>query len=221
MLNPFKRNSPVTIALLDVFFGLMVTMVLSLGILMIWVNDPKKESSENAVEPIGSMMVEMFWPDDVHVDMDLWVQAPNDSPVGFSRKTGTQFDLLRDDLGRFNDLANRNYEIQIGKDIVTGTYRINVKWYPTAQSNNREDGNVGGNTEKLQSYNQAIEVRVVVTLTIQGQPSTQIIARTVTVNPTQEINVFNFDINDNFKLDPDSVYFNQRLRLSSPGEMTP
>ncbi len=210
-LNPLKGKSGITLGLMDVFLNLMAILILGLAILMLFINDPQDKDQDNAVKPIGSMMVEMFWPDDVHVDMDLWVQAPGDSPVGFSRKTGIQFDLLRDDLGRNNDLAGRNYEIMIGKDIVPGEYYVNVKWYPTGASNIREGYGPGMGVV----HTTPIEVRVVVSLTLKGKIAKQIIARTYTVKLNQEINMFNFEITEDHVLDPDSVYSSDRIRLTN------
>ena len=36
--------------------------------------------------------------DTVDVDIDLWVKAPDDIPVGYSNQGGLFFNLLRDDL---------------------------------------------------------------------------------------------------------------------------
>ena len=213
-LNPLRsKSSNKILSLMDAFLSLTIIILLGLGILMLFINDPQDRDQDDTVEPIGSMMVEMFWPDDVHVDMDLWVQAPDDSPVGFSRKTGIQFDLLRDDLGRNNDMAGRNYEIMIGKDIVPGKYYVNVDWYPTGASNRREGYGPGIGTV----HTEPIEVRVVVSLTIKGQIAKQIIARTYTVKHLQEINMFNFEITEEYDINPDSVYSSDRVKLSSGG----
>jgi len=34
----------------------------------------------------GNVMVELRWPDELNVDVDLWVQAPGDVPVGYSNQ---------------------------------------------------------------------------------------------------------------------------------------
>ena len=56
-------------------------------------------------------MIEARWPDAVDADVDLWVQAPGDVPVGYSNKGGAIFNLLRDDLGTRADATGINYEI--------------------------------------------------------------------------------------------------------------
>ena len=209
-LNPLKGKSGITIGLMDVFFNFMAILLVGLAILMLFINDPQDKDKDDSVEPIGTMMIEMFWPDEPHVDMDLWVQAPDDSPVGFSRKTGIQFDLLRDDLGRNNDLAERNYEIMIGKDIVPGKYYVNVDWYPTGASNVREGHGPGISVR----HTEPIKVRVVVSLTLKGKIAKQIVARTYTVRMLEEVNMFNFEITEEFDIDPDSVYSSDRIRIS-------
>lgn len=77
----------------------------------------------------GSVVAEIHWPNDIEVDVDLWVQAPNDIPVGFHNQNGNHFNLLRDDLGTAGDATNRNYEIAYSRGLVAGEYIVNVHQY--------------------------------------------------------------------------------------------
>ena len=43
---------------------------------------PAKKQTEDQKAP-GNIVVEMHWPSNMPVDVDLWVKAPNESPVGF------------------------------------------------------------------------------------------------------------------------------------------
>ena len=43
----------------------------------------------------GNVVVEIHWPDDLPVDVDLWVQAPRDVPVGYWNQGSRFFNLLR------------------------------------------------------------------------------------------------------------------------------
>ena len=74
-------------------------------------------------------MVEANWPPDLDSDVDLWVQAPGDVPVGYSNKGGAVFNLLRDDLGQQLDLSGLNYESSYSRGIVPGEYTVNVHLY--------------------------------------------------------------------------------------------
>src|SRR5690606_40575934 len=69
------------------------------------------------VDPPGNIMVEAVWPEDLDVDVDLWVQAPGDTPVGYSNKSGRFFNLLRDDLGQVADATKLNYEVSYSRGI--------------------------------------------------------------------------------------------------------
>ena len=81
---------------------LALTGFISMVILLIpFVNPPTEEESSST--PPGNVIVELFWDDKRDVDIDLWVQAPDDIPVGYSNKGGLFFNLLRDDLGIYKD----------------------------------------------------------------------------------------------------------------------
>lgn len=77
----------------------------------------------------GNVIVELRWPDQANHDVDLWVQAPGDVPVGYSNKGGLIFNLLRDDLGRHGDPTDLNYEIAYSRGLPPGEYTVNVHLY--------------------------------------------------------------------------------------------
>ncbi len=77
----------------------------------------------------GNVIVEMHWPTDQPYDVDLWVQAPGQQPVGFWNQGGRVFNLLRDDLGGEGDATKENYEISYSRGISAGVYVVNVHMY--------------------------------------------------------------------------------------------
>lgn len=77
----------------------------------------------------GNVIVEMHWPTDLPYDVDLWVQAPGQQPVGFWNQGGRVFNLLRDDLGGEGDATKENYEISYSRGISAGKYVVNVHMY--------------------------------------------------------------------------------------------
>lgn len=77
----------------------------------------------------GNVLVEVTWPPEMDSDVDLWVQAPGDLPVGYSNKGGAVFNLLRDDLGRKLDISGLNYEVAYGRGVIGGEYTINLHLY--------------------------------------------------------------------------------------------
>src|SRR5690349_22465907 len=108
-------------------------ILLTLGALFVvvalmfpYLNPQAKQSDQASAEPPGSVMVELGWPDDLDADVDLWVQAPGDVPVGYSNKGGAVFNLLRDDLGLQLDLSGRNFEVAYSRGIVPGEYTVNA-----------------------------------------------------------------------------------------------
>jgi hypothetical protein len=77
----------------------------------------------------GNVMVELRWPDELNVDVDLWVQAPGDVPVGSSNQGSAIFNLLRDDLGHINDATDLNYEFSYSRGVPAGEYTVNLHLY--------------------------------------------------------------------------------------------
>ena len=89
----------------------------------------KKEQNTEEQKSPGNVVVEMHWPDNLDADVDLWVQAPNDIPVGFYNQGSRFFNLLRDDLGTEGDVTGKNYEISYSRGIPEGEYIVNVHMY--------------------------------------------------------------------------------------------
>jgi hypothetical protein len=98
-------------------------------ILMLPHLNPQGEDAQASTEPPGNVIVEVRWPDELDTDVDLWVEAPGDVPVGYSNKGGAIFNLLRDDLGQKADATQLNYEVTYSRGIPAGEYTINVHLY--------------------------------------------------------------------------------------------
>ena len=92
--------------------------------------NPKQEAQAATASMVpGNVMVEARWADELDTDVDLWVQAPGDVPVGYSNKSGLIFNLLRDDLGRNADPTQLNYEVSYSRGIPPGEYAVNLHMY--------------------------------------------------------------------------------------------
>lgn len=89
---------------------------------------PKQQDTDDQKAP-GNVVVEMHWPTAMPYDVDLWVQAPREVPVGFWNLGGHTFNLLRDDLGGEGDATEENYEIAYSRGIPQGEYIVNVHMY--------------------------------------------------------------------------------------------
>ena len=89
---------------------------------------PPTEIADPVKAP-GNIIVEARWLDNIDVDVDLWVEAPGDKPVGYSNKSGRIFNLLRDDLGNSGDLGALNYETAFTRGTPAGNYTVNLHLY--------------------------------------------------------------------------------------------
>ena len=107
--------------------GFVVCVVL----IMPHINPPGAKTAENN-DPPGNVIVEVRWPDEIDADVDLWVQAPGDIPVGYSNKGSAVFNLLRDDLGKRADVTGLNYETSYSRGILPGEYAVNLHLYRNA-----------------------------------------------------------------------------------------
>jgi hypothetical protein len=111
----------------------MVTLALvgfvAIVIVMLPHLNPPGLDAAKAIEHPGQIMVEAVWKHGVDIDVDLWVLAPGDHSVGYSRKEGVVFDLLRDDLGMLNDTLPLNYENAFTRSRPPGEYIVNVMIY--------------------------------------------------------------------------------------------
>jgi hypothetical protein len=92
----------------------------------------KKQEEVSGTSPPGSVIVDIHWDDKFDADVDLWVEAPGDVPVGYSNKAGMIFNLLRDDLGHSGDPVSMNYEIAYGRGLWPGEYTVNAHLYRSA-----------------------------------------------------------------------------------------
>jgi hypothetical protein len=111
----------------DVIFLALAGFVAMVLLLLPHLNPPAT-AKEGTPAP-GNVIVEISWPEKVDADIDLWVQAPGDVPVGYSNKGGLIFNLLRDDLGGQADVTEINYEVSYSRGVPSGEYTVNVHLY--------------------------------------------------------------------------------------------
>jgi hypothetical protein len=112
----------------DVIMLALAGFVAMVILLLPHINPPGKAAQENT-QPPGNVIVEVRWPDQLDSDVDLWVEAPGDVPVGYSNKGGVVFNLLRDDLGKRADATGMNYEVSYSRGIAPGEYTVNLHLY--------------------------------------------------------------------------------------------
>jgi hypothetical protein len=115
----------------DVIMLALLGFVTIVVLLLPHLNPPTKPTDQQ--QP-GNIVVELHWPDDMDTDVDLWVQAPGDRPVGYSNRGGRVFNLLRDDMGLVNDPGKLNYEIAFSRGAPAGEYTVNLHLYSNGDS---------------------------------------------------------------------------------------
>ena len=112
----------------DVLLAMLLGVVAVVMFILPSVN-PAAET--DPIDPPGNLVVTAAWPAG-SIDVDLWTLAPGDEAVGYSRKSGRVFSLLRDDLGTANDLSGLNYESAFTRGLPDGEYIVNVRCYGCA-----------------------------------------------------------------------------------------
>lgn len=112
----------------DVILLALIGFVAMVILLLPHITQKQNKETVEITTP-GNVVVEALWPSDLPVDVDLWVQAPREAPVGFWNLGGHTFNLLRDDLGIEGDATNENYEVTYSRGIPAGEYTVNVHMY--------------------------------------------------------------------------------------------
>jgi hypothetical protein len=172
----------------DVVLLALVGFVAVVVMLLPHLNPPGAKTADDVVPP-GNVIVEVRWPDEVDADIDLWVQAPGDVPVGYSNKGGAAFNLLRDDLGIRADVTGLNYETSYSRGILPGEYTVNLHLY------------------RKPSKADQIPATVVTSVKDGEQTSRQLLASKVRlVSEGEEMTVFRFELDDDGRLVVGSVH---------------
>lgn len=129
MRDPFDNDhNSYWIPFADFLAGVLSIFLVVAVLLTLHLTDPRKEKNGDITSP-GAVLVEIYWAEDV--DVDLWVKSPGDDrPVGYSRKQGIYFDLLRDDLGfEYEKVADRHHENAYARSAPPGEYVVNIHMY--------------------------------------------------------------------------------------------
>lgn len=109
--------------LMNMLLGLTALVVLVLA----QINPIAK--NEESLPPPGTIAVLACWPPGP-IDVDVWVSDPKDTkPVGYSRKSGLVWSLLRDDMGIVNDDSPINCESAFARSTPAGEYVVNIHGY--------------------------------------------------------------------------------------------
>lgn len=126
-LDDFDEESTSGTVFRDVILLALIGFVAMVIMLLPHLHKSQQEAQQHMAP--GNVIVEMHWPNDMSVDVDLWVKGPGSGPVGFWNQGNRLFNLLRDDLGSEGDATNLNYETSYSRGIAAGEYVVNVHMY--------------------------------------------------------------------------------------------
>jgi hypothetical protein len=188
MLDPWDSGDDSGTVFRDVILLALAGFVFITVLLLPHIN-PKAKDGEGSTDPPGNVIAEMRWDDKLRTDVDLWVQAPGDIPVGYSNKSGLIFNLLRDDLGSHADPTEVNFETSFSRGIPPGEYTVNVHLFRNLEN----------------TY--PINVRVVVRVKTDNEAGARPIAATTVRldREGQELTAFRFRLTEKGELVPNSM----------------
>lgn len=186
-LDPLEENDGDTV-FRDVIFLALAGFVAMVLLILPHINPPAKAGQD--LESPGNVIVELRWPDEIDADVDLWVEAPGDIPVGYSNKGGRIFNLLRDDLGSLADVSGLNYEISYSRGRPAGEYTINIHLY----------------------RDRSVQVPIPVTVMVSLKPTPDHSAQRILTadlelrHEGQELTAFRFSLDSDGRLMPETVH---------------
>jgi hypothetical protein len=130
-----KYNS--TISFIDLAFNLLICFVCLFSIAFLVMS--KKIEKDKKINAKAEFMITVTWPNELHDDVDTWVEDPLGNIVSFNRREQGLMHLDRDDLGNRNDKITledgttiefkENREIVTVRGIVPGEYVVNAHMY--------------------------------------------------------------------------------------------
>ena len=131
-----------TLAFTDLLFNVLIGFAFLFIIAFILINPIKEEAQ---IKAKAEFMVIMEWDPKSNYDIDLWMQDPLDTIVGFPNKESGWLHLDKDDLGASNDTVTMrdgtiktiylNREIMTVRGIAPGEYIVNIHLYSTKGRN--------------------------------------------------------------------------------------
>ena len=89
MLDPFQDQTQAGDTLFRDVLSLALLGFLAVIVLLLPHIAPEGVKKVADAPAPGNVVVEITWPDEMDADVDLWVRAPGDVPVGYSNKGGS------------------------------------------------------------------------------------------------------------------------------------
>lgn len=218
MNNIFDDNDDAKTLSTDMVMSMLGVMILIVVVLIFHLNPPG-DKSESEDEPPGELIIEIRWPDERDIDIDLWSMAPKEiSAIGYSNMTGVTMNLLRDDLGHYldnsksekgnfnqytqkperkNSFSTLNYENAYSRGLPEGKYTFNVHLF-----NSRE---VDGGNRNLETCVPVDFKASIKYNNNKGGTETILTTTNELCRIGEEKTIVSFIINDEGKVDPESI----------------
>lgn len=195
-LDDFEEESSGTI-FRDVILLTLIGFVAMVVMLLPHLRKSEVEAQDHKAP--GNVIVEMHWPSEQQVDVDLWVMGPDSTPVGFWNLGNQVFNLLRDDLGIEGDATNENYEVAYSRGIPAGEYIVNVHMYGPVPPG------------------MTVPVNIVVSVRTELEATRQILATQIKLTRRhQEETAYRFRLTSKGELIEDSVTTLRRRLITEP-----
>lgn len=168
----------------DILLGMNLMLSVILGLVLNSINPPAVEA--DAAKQPGTIIVSAAWPEGP-TDVDLWLLAPGDKKaIGYSNRSGSVWNLLRDDLGTSGDSTPMNYESAFSRGNPAGEYVVNVHAFKCPDA--------------------PVPVTVEVRIGLPGQPALPLKVETVILAAQgSEVTAIRFKLDSNGKIVPGSV----------------
>jgi hypothetical protein len=195
-LDDFEEESSGTI-FRDVILLTLIGFVAMVVMLLPHLRKSEVEAQDHKAP--GNVIVELHWPSEQQVDVDLWVMGPDSTPVGFWNLGNQVFNLLRDDLGIEGDATNENYEVAYSRGIPAGEYIVNVHMYGPVPPG------------------MTVPVNIVVSVRTELEATRQILATQIKLTRRhQEETAYRFRLTSKGELIEDSVTTLRRRLITEP-----
>ena len=114
-------------AFVDLLFNVLL-VTLYINSLMDIPHPKAAEAKQDGIQP-GKLCAELYWPDYLDIDLDLWGRGPSGAIVGYSNRSSVDLDLLRDTLGKHANPGGHNFEMMCSTALTAGQWTFNVHYY--------------------------------------------------------------------------------------------
>ena len=214
-MSKFKSSkSSFSIVLSDMLITLVVIIMVFFTMVLLMPHSKNEKTTDRA--SLGQLCVEISWPNDRNIDIDLWGHAPGeDVTVGYTNMHSPTLNLYRDVIGFTFNPTHQMLEIMCADKVVPGHWTFNAMYF----SNHEED--LKG--IPFDDPRKAVEVTMVLRI-IQGGVSSQSedVARKYTFKREgQEKTMMDFIIDENGRLMSNSMNSNDVKLYHGIGDPSP